>query len=230
MGGDPRRDTRIGGGGRGRMDRPPGWKDGLLVGRSRADREAEQDLMVRAIVLIGGVVGLLLFGLNTVFAAVGLQFGLWSAPAFVPVCTWLFVCAVTRRTWRPVEFDVLCWSQRFGIGGVLLVVLWLVWPLWAGPTAKAWRAAHGGFASVKLTGAPSFPLHIALGSSPIAMGLIAFLLLGLGMVLAPSVQRDKRREWPGPPADPEPLRAPLASPRPPNRAPSHPRPRDPRWP
>jgi hypothetical protein len=186
--------------------------------------------MVRAIVLIGGVVGLLLFGLNTVFAAVGLQFGLWSVPALVPVCAWLFACAVMRRTWRPVEFDVLGWSQRFGMGGVLLVVLWLVWPLWAGPTAKAWRAAHGGFASVKLTGTPSFPLHIALGSSPIAMGLIAFLLLGLGMVLAPNVQRDKRRGWPGPPADPEPLRAPLASPQPPNRTANYLRPRDPRWP
>ncbi|MGA9314097.1 MAG: hypothetical protein WBV77_05645 [Solirubrobacteraceae bacterium] len=240
MAGDPRRDVRIGSGGRGRMDGPPSWVESYVAGRSRAEREADQDMMVRGMVLIGAVVGLVLLGLSAMFEMVGLQFGIWSFPAFVPLLVWAFGCAVSGHVWRPVEFDLLRWPERLKAAAVLLVVMWLVWPLWSGPTVKAWRADHGGFVSVRLTGTPSFPLHAALGSSPIAMGLVAFILLAVGMVLAPNGQRRRERrgpDWPGPPGGPEPLRAPLASrsrpesPGPePLLRPMPPRPRDPRWP
>jgi hypothetical protein len=55
---DPRRQLRTGGD-RGRMDRPPGWTDSLFAGRSRADKEAERDAMLRVMLVIGGVVVLL---------------------------------------------------------------------------------------------------------------------------------------------------------------------------
>jgi hypothetical protein len=190
-------------------------------------------MMVRGMVLIGAVVGLVLLALSAMFEVVGLQFGIWAFPGFVPLLVWAFGCAASGRVWRPVELDLLRWSERLKAAGVLLVVMWLVWPLWAGPTAKAWRADHGGFASVRLTGTPSFPLHAALGSSPIAMGLVAFILLAVGMVLAPNRQRRERRgpDWPGPPGDPGPLRAPIAArSRPEPRRPEYSRPRDPRWP
>jgi hypothetical protein len=60
-----------------------------------------------------------------------------------------------------------------------------------------------------------------LAASPIVMGLVAFLLLVMGMVLAPNV-RSREREPPRPPGDPEPLRAPLVRERRP--------PQPPRWP
>ena len=232
MAGDPRKSVRIGSGGRGRMDGPPSWVEGFVAGRSRAEREADQDMMVRGMVLLGAVIGLVLLGLSAVFEMVGLQFGMWAFPAFVPLLVWAFGCAVSGRVWRPVELDLLRWPERLKTAGVLLVVVWLVWPLWAGPTVRAWRADHGGFASMKLTGTPSFPLQAALGASPIALGLVAFILLAVGMVLAPNRGRRERREpdWPGPPGDPEPLRAPLASrPRPERVRPVPPRPRDRYW-
>ncbi len=81
---DPRRQLRTGGD-RGRMDRPPGWADSLFAGRSRADREADQDAMLKVTVVLGGVVVLLLVGLHALFTTVGLQLGWWSAPAFAPL-------------------------------------------------------------------------------------------------------------------------------------------------
>lgn len=234
MGSDQRKDgIRIGSGGRGRMDGPPSWFEGVVAGRSRAEREADQDMMVRATVLLCVVVGLLLFGLSATFGAVGLQFGLWALPAFLPLLIWMFGCAVFGCVWRPVELDLLYWQERLMAVGALFVVMWLVWPLWAGPTVKAWRADHGGFASIKLTGTPSFPLNAVLDSSPIAMGLIAFILLAVGMVLAPNLKRRKRKQpdWPEPPGEPEPLRASLASrPRSESSRPMPPPHRDLRWP
>ena len=52
---DPRRQLRTGGD-RGRVDRPPGWADSLFAGRSRADKEAEQDAMLKVMIVLGGVV------------------------------------------------------------------------------------------------------------------------------------------------------------------------------
>lgn len=201
-------------------DRPPGWADAVFAGRSRADREAEQDMMVRGILVVGGVVALLLLGLHALSAAVGLQFGWWSAPAFAPLFAWLLVSAVMRRCLRPVELDGLRRRERLAGAALLMFLLWVLWPLWAGQTARAWHEVHGGFGSLARTGAPSFPLHAVLSASPVAMGLVAFVLLALGMVLAPNVLR-REREWPAPPAGPEPLRAPLVSSQ---------RPKHPNWP
>jgi hypothetical protein len=220
MGSDPRREARTRGG-RGRMEREPGWADALLAGRSHADREADQDFLLRGMLLVAAVLTLALEGLHALFAALGLQLGWWSAPVFAPPLVWLLVSAGMRRVLRPVELDSLRWRQRLYGAGMLAVTLWACWPLWAGPAAGAWKAAHGGFGPL----GPRYPLGAVLGASPVAMGLVAVLLLALGMVLAPNI-RQREREWPAPPAGPEPLRAPLVS----QQRPSPQRPRPPRWP
>jgi hypothetical protein len=104
----------------------------------------------------------------------------------------------------------------------LAAALWVVWPLWSGPVAAAWTRAHGGIGPL----GPRYPLGAVLGASPVAMGLVAFLLLAVVVVLAPRIDR-RGREYPGPPAGPEPLRSPLI-----DRAPPSGRPPDPprgRW-
>jgi hypothetical protein len=219
---DPRRQLRTGGD-RGRMDRPPGWADSLFAGRSRADREADQDAMLRVLLVLGGVVVLLLVGLHALFTTVGLQLGWWSAPAFAPLLLWLFACAACNRVLRPVELDDLRWRHRLAGAGMWALTLWVAWPLWAGPTARGWKAAHGGLGPL----GPRYPLGAVLGASPVAMGVVAFVLLALGMVLAPRIRPREPKHTP-PPGDPEPLRSPLATPR---RA-DHPRwpPNGPRWP
>jgi hypothetical protein len=219
---DPRRQLRTGGD-RGRMDRPPGWADSLFAGRSRADKEAEQDAFLKVMIVFGGALVLLLVALNAVFTAVGLQFGWWSAPVFVPLFLWLLLSAASNRVLSPVELDGLRWRQRLAGAGLLLMVMWVAWPLWAGPAAGAWKAAHGGLGPL----GPRYPLGAVLGSSPVVMGLVAFLLLALGMVLAPRIRPREPKNTP-PPGDPEPLRSPLATP----RRPDNPRwpPNHPRWP
>jgi hypothetical protein len=204
---------------RGRMDGPPGWADQLLVGRSNADKEADQDLMLRLGLLLLAIVMLLLTGLNALFTTLGLQFGWWSAPVFVPLCVWVLVSACMNRVLRPVELEWLKWRQRLAGAGALLLVLWVVWPLWAGPAAAAWKTGHGGFGSL----GPRYPLGMVLGASPVAMGLVAFLLLAVGMLLAPRVHKRQRQQHQAPPGGPERLRAPLVSEQ-------RDRPRHPRWP
>jgi hypothetical protein len=182
---------------RGRMDGPPGWADALFAGRSRADKEADQDAFLRAIVVIGGVLVLLLVGLHALFTAVGLQLGWWSVPVFVPLFVWLLVSAAMRGGLRPVELEELRWRQRLEGAGVLLVVLWVLWPLWAGPAAGAWTAAHGGFHGIASDG-PRYPLGAVLGASPVAMGIVAFVLLAVGMMLAPrQLAREAPHQSPG---------------------------------
>lgn len=204
------------------MDRPPGWAESLFAGRSRAEKEADQDAQARAMLVIALVLGLVVLALNALFAVVGLRFGWWAVPVFVPVFGWLFVCAVCNRVLRPVELDELHWGQRLRAAGMLVVVLWLVWPLWADPVAGAWRRAHGGFGPL----GPRYPLGAILSASPVAMGMVVFLLLGLGMVLAPRI-KGREPKYPAPPGGPEPLRSPLLAP----RQPSPPRPPGPpRWP
>jgi len=215
------RDPRWGAG----RDRPPGWADSFLTGRSRADREADQDAMSRGMLVVGAFFGLVALGLNALFTVAGLRFGWWAVPVFVPVAGWLFASAVCNRVLRPVELDGLRWGQRLRVAGALVVVMWLVWPLWADPVAGAWRRAHGGLGPLGLR----YPLGAILGASPLAMGMVVFLLLGLGMVLAPYI-KGREPKYPAPPGGPEPLRSPLLAPRPP-RPSSPPRPPGPRrWP
>lgn len=204
-----------------RADRAPGWADALLAGRSRADKEAEQDAFLRAIIVVGGVVVLLLVGLHALFTAVGLQLGWWAAPVFAPSFAWLLVSAGLARLLRPVALERLRWRERLTGGALLAVLLWTFWPLWAGPAAHAWKTAHGGFGGAA-GGGPRYPLGAVLAASPVAMGMVAFLLLAVAMVLAPRVSKHKR-ERPAPPADPQPLRAPLVSQTRPERRPQHPR-------
>jgi hypothetical protein len=226
MGSDPRRGAGRQGQ-RGRSDRLPGWADSLLAGRSRADKEAEQDAQMRVMFVGGAVVGVVILALNALFTTVGLQFGWWSALVFAPLFLWLLVSAASNRVLRPVELDGLRWRQRLYGAGLLLVVLWVAWPLWAGPVARAWKAAHGGFGGVG-SRVPRYPLGAVLGASPVAMGLLAFLLLALGMVLAPRIRAREPKHTP-PPGGPEPLRAPLLAQRRPDPHPRWP-PDDPRWP
>ncbi len=203
------------------MDGPPGWADALFAGRSQADKEADQDAMLRVMLVIGGALILLLVALHALFTAVGLQLGWWAAPVFAPLFAWLVISAAMRGGLRPVELEELRWRQRLKGAGLLLVVVWVLWPLWAGPAARAWRAAHGGFHGIVSHG-PRYPLGAVVGASPIAMGMVAFLLLAVGMTLAPRV-REREPERPAPPAGPEPLRAPLISQRPAESRPQHPR-------
>ncbi len=218
MGSDPGRGRSRGYGGR--LDRPPGWADSLMAGRSRADKEADQDARLKALLVIGCAVALVILALHALFTLVGLQFGWWSAPVFVPVFVWALFSAAMNRVLRPVELDGWRWPARLKGGGLLAFLLWVCWGWWAGPVARAWKAAHGGFHGIATDG-PRYPLHAILDASPVMMGLVAFLLLALGMVLAPNVH-SREREPPRPPGGPEPLRAPLVS----ERRPPLPR----RWP
>jgi hypothetical protein len=191
------------------LDRPPHWSDSLLAGRSRSDKEADQDMMVKGMLFVGSLLGLVVLGLAELFSFVGLQFGWWAAPVFAPVLVWLVISALASRVLRPVELDGWGWWQRLRTAGVLAVVLWVVWGWWAGPAARAWKDAHGGFFGIAGSG-PRYPLHAVLAASPVLMGFVAFLLLAFGMVLAPNV-RGRDREPPRPPGGPEPLQAPLVS-------------------
>jgi hypothetical protein len=217
------RDPRRGG----RMDRPPGWAESLFAGRSRAEKEAAQDAQMLMMGLGSSVILAAALALNVLFTAVGLRFGWWAVPVFVPLFVWLFVSALCDRLLRPVELEDLRWGQRLRVAGALVVLLWLVWPFWADPVAGAWRRAHGGFGPL----GPRYPLGAILGASPVAMGVVVFLLLGLSMVLAPRIKR-REPKYPAPPGGPEPLRSPLLAPPHPSppRQPSSSRPGPPRWP
>jgi hypothetical protein len=199
-----------------RRDEAPGWVDWLAAGRSRAEKEAEADARLRAIVLGGVIVGALIWLLNGLFSLVGLAFGWWAVPVFVPLLAWFLLSAVCDRVLRPVELDELGWRARLVGAGGLLVVLRLVWPLWAGRAAAAWRHAHGGFGVA--SGGVKFPLSAVVGASPVAMGIVVFLLLAIAMVLAPRLP--SREPQPArAPGGPEPVRAPLTR----SGRPSHPR-------
>jgi hypothetical protein len=101
----------------------------LFAGRSWAEKEAAQDAQLLVMLLGGSVILALALALNALFTAVGLRFGWWAVPVFVPLFVWLFVSALCDRLLRPVELEDLRWGQRLRVAGVLAVVLWVVWPL-----------------------------------------------------------------------------------------------------
>jgi len=78
------------------MDRPPGWMDSLFVGRSHADKEADQDAMLQVLLVLGGLAVLALVALHALFATFGLQLGWWSVPVFAPLLFWSFACALGK--------------------------------------------------------------------------------------------------------------------------------------
>jgi hypothetical protein len=188
-------------------DRPPGWADSLTAGRSRADKETDRDALGKAVLLAVAVLGPVILLAHAILTAAGLRFGWWSAPVFAPVLVWFFISAASSRALRPLELDGLRWPARLGLAGVLAVVFFACWGLWAGSAARAWKSAHGGFATA---GGPRFPFHAVLSASPVLFGFLAFLALALGMALAPNF-RDPSRATPRPPAGPEPVRPPLVT-------------------
>ncbi|MHB8492099.1 MAG: hypothetical protein ACYDA6_07810 [Solirubrobacteraceae bacterium] len=190
------------------MERPPGMIDSLFAGRSRAEKEADADAMQNALLLFFCLAAGVIFALSTIFAAVGLQLGWWSVPVFVPPFIWGLISTAMGGPVRPAELDRLRIWQRLAGAPLLAVLLWAAWPLWAGPAARAWRA-HRGFGSLA-KGGLHYPLSAILEASPLAMGLVAFLLLALVMVAAPRIGK-REPERPAPPGDPEPLRGALAS-------------------
>ncbi len=190
----------------------PGWSDMLLAGRSRSDKEADRDAQLRAMIVIGGVLFVLAWGARSLFEVAGLQFGWWVLPVFAPLAGWAFFSAVMGRCLRPVSLELLRWRECLAGAVVLGVVLWVIWPLWAGPAASAWKTGRGFGNLAK--GAPHFPLQAILAASPVAMGMVVFVILALGMVIAPRVD-GRERERPAPPPSPEPIRPALGTRRPP---------------
>lgn len=94
------------------MDRPPGWAGSLFAGRSRADKEADEDAQ-RIVMIVGASVILAVaVALSALFKLVGLQFGLWAAPVFVPVFGWALCSWICNRVLRPVELAELRWRER----------------------------------------------------------------------------------------------------------------------
>ncbi len=193
-------------------DSEPGWSDMLLAGRSRSDKEADSDAQLRAMIFIGGVLFLFAWGAKSLFEVAGLQFGWWVLPAFAPLAGWAFFSAVFGRCLRPGSLELLRWRERLAGAGVLGVVLWVIWPLWAGPAASAWKTGRGFGDLAK--GGPHFPLQAILAASPIAMGMVVFVILALGMLITPRVGR-REPEGPAPPQGPEPIRPAFGTRRPP---------------
>lgn len=186
----------------------PGGLDRLLAGRSRADKEADQDAIQRLLIFGGLVVGAVIFVIWGFFRLLGLRLGIWSLPVFAPLWAWAFVSCIVKEPLRPVAMVRLAGWRRLALVGLLLFLVWLVWPLWADPAAAAWHAAHGGFGPFLTR--PNYPLAAIIAASPFAMGLVAGLLLVFGMLATPGF---RRREPPaeGPPSGPVPLRSALVS-------------------
>jgi hypothetical protein len=137
---------------------------------------------LKALLVFGSVAALLILALRVVFSAVGLRFGWWSAPVFVPVFVWALCSAAMNRVLRPVELDGWRWPARLKGAGLLALVLWFCWEVWAGPTARAWKHAHGGFDGAAGIG-PRYPCDGRAEMDGRPVWLLA-MLAGLGVPLA----------------------------------------------
>ena len=146
MGSDPGRGRSRGYGGR--LDRPPGWADSLMAGRSRADKEADQDARLKALLLIGSAAALrdprVARDLHGGWFAVGVVVGAGVRPG-VRVGA---VSAAMNRVLRPVELDGWRWpaavegrrAARVPAVGLLGLV---GWPGRAGVEGGArWLSRH----------------------------------------------------------------------------------------
>jgi hypothetical protein len=90
-----------------------------MAGRSRADKEADQDARLKALLVVGCAVALVILVLHAIFSVAGLQLGWWSAPVFVPVFVWVLFSAAMNRVLRPVELDGWRWPARLKGAGLL---------------------------------------------------------------------------------------------------------------
>ena len=185
---------------RGSARRDPSVFDGLLGGQSRADKEAAADafhklLLFGALAVIAGVAGV-----RWLFLAVGLRFGWWSAPAFAPLLLWLLASGAMRHAVRPLKLTTLRLGARLILTPLIAVAVWLVWPLWADPVARAWHRAHGGWRPLA-HGGLHYPLSTVLAAAPVALGIVAFLLLALAMTATPSGRAQHDEAEAPPPED-----------------------------
>jgi len=145
-----------------------------------------------------GQAALFLAGLALAFSVLGLQTGIWAAPAFLPLYAWMAICALTRHTQRPAALTRLQARHRATALLVSAVILWLIWGVWAGPAHAAWQAAEGGVlpggSSIAL---PKYPYAKVIGAAPLALILVSAWLLFMAMLALPGhpqvVQSTPRR-------------------------------------
>lgn len=143
-------------------------------------------------------------GVRWLFLAVDPRFDWWSAPAFAPLLVWLLASGAMRQAVRPLKLTRLRLGARLILTPLIAVAVWLAWPLWADPVARAWHRAHGGLRPLA-RGGLHYPFAAVLDAAPVALGIVAFLLLALAMTAIPSgrAQHDEA-EAPPPEALPAP--------------------------
>lgn len=132
---------------------------------------------------------LFLAGLALVFSILRLQTGIWAVPAFLPLYGWMAMCALARHTLRPAALARLEGPCRAAALLVSIGLLWLIWPLWAGPAHAAWQAAEGGFfpagASPMTIALPHFPYGAVAGAAPLALVLVGGWVVLMAMLALP---------------------------------------------
>src|ERR1700739_4341684 len=111
----------------------PGWLDRLLAGRSRADREVEDDARGRVLMFLACIAVAGLLAVTDVFKALDLQSGLWALPAFAAPAGWAFCSLVAGHAVRPTWLAGLRGRKRLAAVAAALGLLRLIWPLWATP-------------------------------------------------------------------------------------------------
>lgn len=190
-------------------DGSPGWLDSLLAGRSRADYEVERDaawsqrIFAACVLLVG------LLALVCLFSFLDLRLGTWALPVFVPAGVWMIFCAWMREAVRPWRLAELRGGRRLAAVAANLVVLWVLYPVWAGPAAAAWAAASQSRGDWSSAASLIPPFGAVIAAAPFALGLVSFVVLLLAMMITPASHPKKPRPPLAPPSQPETLRGQL---------------------
>lgn len=160
----------------------------------------------RVLNALSTIVLVALLMLTGAFRSLGLSLGVWSLPAFMPTWAWAF--GYWRGWWaRPRWLADLRGRQRLGAAATVFLLLRLAWPLWATPAAFAWQQAEGGLGET-FEFNPRFPFGTTVTAAPMALGLVAFVLMLFAMTLLPRGRRHTQPLGP-PPLQPESLRSAL---------------------